>query len=1127
MENNTIRPRFRVRGRIFFILVLLSLTLVHGQDCTPLTADGVQDTDTPAHQWKVELYQGYFGVAGTLNDSDMTNDDESMDHISANTLGTPILREEAYTNLAAVPFAFADENISTGENPFDSAFFESRADIGSGFDPVLANGGWQMIITRTATAVNTISIGLPGAYIDDHVELFVDDVLVDDIIGFRNSLAAADVITYTTSPGERIEIRLTNREDVGGFNMYIESPSLDVDNNSVPDECQTNDFDSDGFPDTVDLDNDNDGILDTEECTGNTSTVNMTGDIVASDTANYPLNVGGPGVSGGPTPAPNGVFLTNVNVSTTLLNGDVYDRCEFVILSDDFDDGFQAFVDGTQVLYFDQSNWDNTLGANTTEFNTNGLFDIDDSGRWTPWTGEGNPMLILQSTGQVVLMVDTRVPGVRLNALAYMDSASAGWILNTNVSFDCLAGVNIIAGNANDNLEGQARGVVFDVNVFVCPDPDGDGISNARDNDSDGDGCPDALEAAGTFDAADLDANGRFTGTVDTDGIPSIVSGGQATTPAVLDAGDATACPPPAMADTDGDGINDDVDLDDDNDGIPDTVEGMGDTDGDGVPDFLDLDSDNDGIPDILEAGSGRDMDGDGEIDYPTPGDPMSLNDANNDGLDDDIAASPLPDSDSDNDGVVDRLDLDADNDGIADIIEAGGTDSNGDGQVDYATPGDPLTILDVDGDGFIDTIDTNDNTNAGLEDGGTALPDNDSDGDLLANRLDLDSDNDGIYDVVESGGSDTASNGNADDDNDNADNTGSNGIPTSAGIGGNTPTDTGADGSPDYINLDSDGDGCSDANEAYTSSNADGGDGGQFGMGTPAATDTSGLVSAATYDTGAVTSVVDETDATACDSVDTDSDGDGVLDEQEVSDGTDPNDPCDFDMGSITLEQTGDYLPADCDGDGVQNWAEIRDGTNPEDPCDFLRDSVTDEQSGDYLIFDCDGDGVTNGTELTDGTDPDDPCSFNETSITLEQTGAYLAADCDGDTISNGQEITDGTDPNDPCSSRDGVPPAGSICDIIIDNELVGPQIDEGFFRIGNIEAFPNNKVRIYNRWGIQVFETTGYDNGNNNFRGFSDGRATISKDEALPVGVYFYIIEFTNDGTNTNRSGYLYVNR
>ena len=69
---------------------------------------------------------------------------------------------------------------------------------------------------------------------------------------------------------------------------------------------------------------------------------------------------------------------------------------------------------------------------------------------------------------------------------------------------------------------------------------------------------------------------------------------------------------------------HDDADLDDDNDGILDTVEGDDtvDTDGDGIPNNKDLDSDNDGILDAVEAGF-TDADNDGEVDgtgYDTDG---------------------------------------------------------------------------------------------------------------------------------------------------------------------------------------------------------------------------------------------------------------------------------------------------------------------------------------------------------------------------------------------------------------------------------------------------------------------------------------------------------------------------
>jgi len=108
---------------------------------------------------------------------------------------------------------------------------------------------------------------------------------------------------------------------------------------------------------------------------------------------------------------------------------------------------------------------------------------------------------------------------------------------------------------------------------------------------------------------------------------------------------------------------------------------------------------------------------------------------------------------------------------------------------------------------------------------------DADTDGDGVSDIFDLDSDNDGIYDVDEVGGTDANNDGIADGT------PSATGIPASAGTG-TTPIDTLSDGSFDFQNTDSDNDGCSDANEAYNDANADGGDGGQFGVGDPATVD-------------------------------------------------------------------------------------------------------------------------------------------------------------------------------------------------------------------------------------------------------------------------------------------------
>ena len=128
------------------------------------------------------------------------------------------------------------------------------------------------------------------------------------------------------------------------------------------------------------------------------------------------------------------------------------------------------------------------------------------------------------------------------------------------------------------------------------------------------------------------------------------------------------------------------------------------------------------------------------------------------------------------------------------------------------------------------------------------------------------------------------------------------------------------------------------------------------------------------------------------------DCDGDGVTNGEEVdldrdgipdTNGTDPNDPCDYD-GSIqdVSITTTLWRSLDCDGDGVSNGTEISDGTNPRNTCDYLLESQDiSSVTEDWLVTDCDGDGVTNETEVTRGTDELDPCSFSADAITLPVT--------------------------------------------------------------------------------------------------------------------------------------------
>ncbi|MFJ1408326.1 Ig-like domain-containing protein [Capnocytophaga canimorsus] len=82
--------------------------------------------------------------------------------------------------------------------------------------------------------------------------------------------------------------------------------------------------------------------------------------------------------------------------------------------------------------------------------------------------------------------------------------------------------------------------------------------------------------------------------------------------------------------------------------------------------------------------------------------------------------------------------------------------------------------------------------------------------------------------------------------------------------------------------------------------------------------------------------------------------------------------------------------------------------------------------------------------------------------------------------------------------------------------------------FVIDGIECYPKNKVRIYNRWGVKVFETEGYNNKERLFRGISNGRVTVDVDKKLPQGTYYYVLEYTDASNQTHsEAGWLYIKR
>ncbi|MFK8010073.1 MAG: DUF4347 domain-containing protein [Saprospiraceae bacterium] len=805
---------------------------------------------------------------------------------------------------------------------------------------------------------------------------------------------------------QSLDVNISASNNITGINgdWVLENNSVDMKAVFAGYQHNLQDSDGDLINDDVDLDDDNDGILDVNECP------------VLSFTTRTPLSW---------TISAANVTNSNIGLNPVIDNISPHALDAIALLyggsgnSLSFDeDANYSFINlpnghtNTGVLYDDPDDSPDLgqiyeeLTYPDTEWSIESTFDLTgmDLVQYSQFTISGN-----------FYADDAMTIYINNNSIA---SPSSTWYLDpepftgTFPTTSLIAGTNTIRIDFTNNTN-SISGVAFNFDIgFNCNlDTDGDGIVDRLDLDSDNDGCADFVEGGGSHtesngEVAQGDLSDGNNGLVNTNlgntvntsgseiGVPTIAGTGQ-TIGASQDDTVNSAC----TQDTDGDGIADVNDIDSDNDGIPDDLEQAtagngGDTDGDGIPDYLDLDSDNDGIPDLIEAG-GTDTDGDGLLDDACVVPPACTSDTDGDGLMDSVDAvddtsnpSPtigaagtlLPVEDTDSDGKPDFQDLDADNDGINDIEEAGITDTDNDGIVDNVNPDGTLTN-DADGDGFTDSLDPNNGGTAGTpgittdpdadadglpddDDGdGTAYNADDTDGDGTPDFQDLDSDNDGILDIVEGGNGalDTDGDGTLDADDTGYADTDGDGIPDpldqtpndygdgNVGNPNSPPTDTDNDNVPDYQDLDSDNDSINDVIEG--------------GLADP---NGDGLVDNPTTDTDgdgipdSVDGAVGFGDAENDPSDDpTDSDNDGIPDSQEIDSDNDGT----FDI--VDSDNPGGDSTADGDNDGIVDDATDTDGDGIAD--------VVDGYSGFGDLPETCGSGtieyaLTDGTQNTTG---------------------------------------------------------------------------------------------------------------------------------------------------------------
>lgn len=150
-------------------------------------------------------------------------------------------------------------------------------------------------------------------------------------------------------------------------------------------------------------------------------------------------------------------------------------------------------------------------------------------------------------------------------------------------------------------------------------------------------------------------------------------------------------------------------------------------------------------------------------------------------------------------------------------------------------------------------------------------------------------------------------------------------------------------------------------------------------------------------------------------DPTNSDTDNDGLSDQEEIEGETNP-------------------LKADTDGDGLKDGREEKLGTNPTETDtdnDGLDDRKELQEETDPLKADTDEDGVEDGQEVTQGSDPLEVDGDNDglnDSRELELGTNPLKEDTDGDGLTDNREVKVGSDPTVADTDNDGLNDAKEV---------------------------------------------------------------------------------------------------
>lgn len=80
-------------------------------------------------------------------------------------------------------------------------------------------------------------------------------------------------------------------------------------------------------------------------------------------------------------------------------------------------------------------------------------------------------------------------------------------------------------------------------------------------------------------------------------------------------------------------------------------------------------------------------------------------------------------------------------------------------------------------------------------------------------------------------------------------------------------------------------------------------------------------------------------------------------------------------------------------------------------------------------------------------------------------------------------------------------------------------------YLKIEGLERYPDNSLTVVNRWGRELYKTTGYGQEGNVFSGESNVSGVFQAGSKLPSGTYFYILEYKVGEKIIKKVGYIHL--